>query len=464
LRRTESCAYGAWLARRFNQLLTFADHNRLDVRSMNSSVTIDRRSIASWALYDFANSSFTTLVVTFIYATYFTKAIAADPVSGTAQWSLAVTITSLVVALASPYLGAIADRGGYRKRFLLISTIVVIVGSFAMFFPGPGQVLYALTIFVIANIAFELANVFYNAYLPDLAPPDKIGRISGYGWALGYVGGMLCMLIALFALVQVDVPPFGLDASTGEHIRATNILVSVWFAIFCIPMFVFVPELQPRLVGRGDGVMTEATRQIVRTFHDIRRFRQIFRLLVARLIYNDGLVTIFAFGGIYAAGTFGFTIEEVMIFGIALNVSAGLGAYMFGFLDDRIGGKKTILITLVGLTFASLLAVLTHSAALFWASGILVGLLVGPNQSASRSLMGRFVPDDKETEFYGFFAFSGKATAFLGPLLLGQLTGFFGNQRFGVAIVMVFFIVGALLTLRVDEAEGIELAARPADH
>ena len=430
---------------------------------MSQSTPLDRRGIASWALYDFANSSFTTLVVTFIYATYFTKGIAADEVTGTSQWSLAVTITSLVVAFASPYLGAIADRGGYRKRFLLVTTIITILGSFALFFPGPGQVLYALTVFVIANISFELANVFYNAFLPDLAPSNKIGRISGYGWALGYVGGLLCMVIALFGLVQVDVAPFGLDKTVGEHVRATNILVAIWFAVFSIPMFVIVPELQPRRTPREVGVLREATRQIVRTFHDIRRYRQIFRLLVARLIYNDGLVTIFAFGGIYAAGTFGFTIEEVLVFGIALNVSAGLGAYAFGFIDDRIGGKKTIVITLVGLTTASILAVATHSTALFWASGILVGLLVGPNQSASRSLMGRFVPDDKETEFYGFFAFSGKATAFMGPLLLGQLTGIFGNQRFGVAVVILFFIVGGLLTLRVNETEGIALAGRPVD-
>ena len=429
---------------------------------MNRKTTPDRRGIASWALYDFANSSFTTLVVTFIYATYFTKGIAADEVTGTSQWSLAVTITSLVVAFSSPYLGAIADRGGYRKRFLMITTCIVIIGSFWLFFPGPGQVLYALSVFVVANIAFELANVFYNAFLPDLAPSEKIGRISGYGWALGYVGGLLFMVIALFGFVQVDVPPFGLDTTVGEHVRATNILVAVWFAVFSIPMFLFVPELQPRQAPRSAGVITDATRQIVRTFHDIRRFRQIFRLLVARLIYNDGLVTIFAFGGIYAAGTFGFTIEEVLIFGIALNVSAGLGAWAFGFIDDRIGGKRTIIITLVGLTAASVLAVFTRSTALFWAAGILVGLLVGPNQSASRSLMGRFVPDDKETEFYGFFAFSGKATAFLGPLMLGQLTGIFGNQRFGVAVVIFFFVVGALLTLRVDEAEGIALAGRTA--
>jgi UMF1 family MFS transporter len=205
-----------------------------------------------------------------------------------------------------------------------------------------------------------------------------------------------------------------------------------------------------------------ANRQLLDTFNQIRQqYRQILRLLVARLIYNDGLITIFAFGGIYAQGTFGFTTEEVIVFGIALNVAAGLGALAFGFLDDLIGGKRTIFISLAGLFAAGLLAVLTPSVFWFWVAGIVVGLLAGPNQAASRSLMGRFVPATKETEFYGFFAFSGKATSFLGPLLLGQFTLFFANQRAGVATVLLFFIVGGLLLRRVDEKEGIALANKP---
>ncbi len=420
----------------------------------------DGRAIASWALYDFANSSFTTLVVTFIYATYFTDAIARDTITGTSQWSLAVTVTAIVVALTSPYVGAIADRGGLRKRFLFIATGATIVGSIALYFPEPGQVLPALSVFVFANISFELANVFYNAFLPDIAPPEKIGRISGYGWALGYVGGLLCMAIALFLLVWDDTPPFGLDAATGENIRATNILVAIWFTVFAIPLFLFVPEVHRRQSSPEKWVFMDATRQIGQTFQEIKRYRQIFRMLLARLIYNDGLVTIFAFGGIYAKGTFGFSFFDVMVFGIVLNVAAGLGAYCFGFIDDRIGGKQTILISLIGLSIATALAVFATSTVMFWIAGILVGLLVGPNQSASRSLMGRFVPYDKENEFYGFFAFSGKATAFLGPFFLGLLTDAFDSQRYGVGIVLVFFVVGAFLITRVDEAEGIELSGR----
>ena len=424
----------------------------------------DRRAVFSWSLFDFANSSFTTLVVTFIYATYFTKGIAADEVTGTGQWSLAVTLTALTVALLSPYVGAIADRGGYRKRFLLISTVTCIAGTVLLFFPQEGEVFFALSVFVIANVAFEMANVFYNAYLPEIAPQSKIGRISGYGWALGYLGGLLCLVVALFALVQTETPIFGFSTAGGENIRATNLLVAGWFALFGLPIFFWVKDRAVAPVSNGENVIRMANRQFVNTFNEIRQqYRQIFRLLVARLVYNDGLVTIFAFGGIYAQGTFGFETTDIIIFGIVLNIAAGAGAFMFGFLDDKLGGKTTILVSLVGLFGAALLAVLATSQIAFWIAAIFVGLLAGPNQSASRSLMGRFVPPAKENEFYGFFAFSGKATAFMGPFLLGQFTTLFDSQRAGVATVLIFFAIGAVLLLFVNEKEGVALAKRPVD-
>lgn len=428
------------------------------------TASYDRRAVFAWSIYDFANSAFTTLVVTFIYATYFTSGIAENETVGTTQWSIAVTITALVVALLSPYLGAIADRGGYRRRFLLTATTVSVIGSIALFFPQQGQVVFALTVFTVANIAFEMGMVFYNAYLPDIAPPDKIGRISGYGWGLGYLGGLLCLVIALFAFVQTETPLFGFETENFAHIRATNLLVAVWYAVFALPIFLWVKDRPAPPIPRGEGIIRMANRQFVNTFNELRhRYRQIFRLLVARLIYNDGLITIFAFGGIYAQGTFGFETEDIIIFGIVLNIAAGFGALTFGFLDDLLGGKTTILISIFGLFFAALLAVLATSATWFWVAAIGVGLLAGPNQAASRSLMGRFVPPAKENEFYGFFAFSGKATSFLGPLLLGQFTLLFASQRAGVATVLLFFIVGGLLLLRVDEKEGLRLARHTVD-
>lgn len=414
----------------------------------------DRTVVGAWSLYDFANSAFTTLVVTFVYATYFTQGIAEDDVTGTRQWSLAVTLSAILVAVLSPYAGAVADRGSYRKRFLFVTTAVCVAATVVLFFPTAGQIWFALTVFVVANVAFEMANVFYNAFLPEIAPTEKIGRISGYGWSLGYLGGLLCLGVALVAFIQPDAPPFGLAKETGAHVRATNLLVAGWYALFSIPLFVLVRERRRTAPPEAGRLVRSATRQLVNTFREVRRFEQIFRLLIARLIYNDGLITIFAFGGIYAAGVFGFDTAEIMIFGIVLNVAAGLGALGFGYVDDLLGGKNTILITLVGLFGATLLAALAQSALWFWVAGIVIGALAGPNQSASRSLLGRFVPPAKENEFYGFFAFSGKFTAFLGPFLLGQFTDLFDSQRAGVATILLFFAVGAVLLLSVDEDEG----------
>ena len=420
-----------------------------------------RRTILAWCLYDFANSAFTTLVVTFIYAAFFTKVIAPDEVTGTWLWSRSVSITAIAVALLSPFLGALADRGGYRKRFLGFFTLTAVLGTTLLYTAMPGEVIKALFWFTVANIAFEMGGVFYNAFLPDIAPPDRIGRVSGYGWALGYVGGLSALGLALVGFVDAETPWFGFSKEGYEHIRATNLLVAGWFAVFSLPLFLWVRERPPR-PGATGAPLADSARRLVRTLREIRRYPDIFRLLVARLFYADGLNTIFAFGGIYAAGTFGFTFEELLFFGLVLNVAAGAGAFGLGFVDDWLGGKRTIQISLLGFIAATVTALLTGRRALFWAAGLLIGLCGGPNQAASRSLMGRFVPADKKNEFYGLFAFSGKATAFMGPFLLGELTRLFASQRAGMAVVLVFFVTGLAVVRRVDEERGKRAAREGA--
>ena len=408
-------------------------------------------------MYDFANSSFANNVTTFIYAAFFTKVIAENEIIGTALWSRGVGIIMLVVALLSPPLGALSDQGGYRKRFLIFFTFLAVIFTALLYFPQQGQPIYALTLYIIACICFEMGIVFYNAFLPDIAPPERIGRISGQAWGVGYFGGLLSMAVLMVGFVSAETPWFGLTKETHEHIRATNIGVAIWFAIFSLPALFYLPA--PPARQTGDKLSLAASyRRILQTFRELQRYREIFKLLLARLVYNDGLITVFAFGGIYAAGTFGFTFEEVLFFGIIVNIAAGIGAWCFGYLDDRLGGKLTIQITLVGFVIAAIIAVVPQEKIWFWIAGLLVGLFAGPNQSASRSLMGRFVPQNKETEFYGFYAFSGKATAFLGPLLMGVITQAFGSQRAGMATVGLFFIIGGLLLRTVDEQKGIRMA------
>jgi UMF1 family MFS transporter len=420
----------------------------------------NKKAVFAWTMYDFANSAYTTLIVTFIYATYFVKAIAPDEIIGTALWSRGVTITALTVAILSPILGAMADEGGYRKRFLLVTTVVAVIGSMMLYTVMPGQTLKALFWFVVGNIAFEMGMVFYNAYLPDIAPPDKIGRISGYGWGLGYIGGLLAMFIAMIGFVNTQTPWFGFSTEAGENIRATNLLVGCWFALFSIPLFLFLSDKKPEVKESLLRHLRVTLKELINTFHEIRTYRQIVKFLLARLIYNDGLITIFAFGGIYAAGTFHFTFQEIMIFGVVLNIAAGLGALAMGFLDDKLGGKKTIQISLFALIAASVAAIVSPNKMLFWAAGIVIGIFSGPNQAASRSLMGRFIPKSKENQFYGFFAFSGKFTAFMGPFFLGLLTEIFDSQRVGVSVVVLFFVIGSLILRSVDENEGMALAKK----
>jgi MFS transporter, UMF1 family len=421
---------------------------------------VNTRTVWAWALYDFADSPFTTLVVTFVYATYFTQAIASDPITGTALWSRAVTITALIVAIGSPVLGALADRGGFRKLFVLVSVLVCAAATAALYNVMPGQVLAALVLVIIANVAFEFGTVFYNAFLPDVAPEGRVGTVSGLGWGLGYFGGLLALVVALVAFVQPEAPWFGFSKVGGENVRATNLLVAAWFVVFSVPLFLWVTEDRSRVSPRGSVIRATAT-QLKHTLVELRRHEQTWRFLLARLVYNDALVTIFAFGGIYAAETFGFTLEEVLIFGIALNVAAGLGAFLMGFLDDKIGGKRTIVISLLGLIAATALAIVAPTKTWFWVAGLLIGIFVGPNQASSRSLMARFVPHELENEFFGFFAFSGKLTAFIGPLLLGVLTQISGSQRAGVAVVVALFVIGLGLLLLVDERAGSSARAAP---
>jgi len=421
----------------------------------------DRRTITAWCFYDWANSAFTTLVVTFVYATYFTKAIAPDEVTGTAWWSRAVAITSLVVALSGPILGAMADRGGLRRRFLAMTTIISVITTAALTWVAPGQphaALIALVLVTVANVAFELGGVFYNAFLPDIVSPERLGRVSGYGWGLGYVGGLICLVIALVGFVQPAVPWFGISTSAGFNIRATCLVVAAWFAVFSLPLLI-AARGEARPATRAPGALRDAVQEMRRAFGQVKQYRDAARLLVARLFYNDGLNTIFAFGGIYAAGTFGMSFTDILVFGIVLNIAAGIGAFGFGFLDDRIGGRRTILVSVVALTGATALAAGAPNRTWLWVAGVLIGIFSGPNQSASRSLLGRFVPDGRENEFFGFFAFTGKLASFAGPFLLGTFTQLFGTQRAGIATILVFFVIGGFLLLGVDEQRGIAARA-----
>ncbi|MCH7888864.1 MAG: MFS transporter [Proteobacteria bacterium] len=413
-----------------------------------------RRAIAAWCLYDWANSAFPTVIITFVFAPYFTQAVAETEIQGSAQWAWAVSISALVVALLGPTGGAVADAAGRRKPWIFALTVLCVVCAYLLWYvrPTTDDVMLALAIFVVANVAFEFATVFYNAMLPDITPARLIGRVSGWAWGLGYAGGLVCLVIVLVAFVQTDSPLFGLDKSETEleHVRAVGPMSALWYAFFSLPLFLFTPDRRSTGISPVQAVH-DGLATLVQSLRDIRRHANVARYLLARMIYTDGLNTLFAFGGIFAAHAFGMDIEERLIFGIVMNVTAGLGAAAFAWIDDWIGAKRTILIALVGLIVVGTALILVHAKLWFWMLAPVLGVFFGPAQAASRSLMARLAPAEMRAEMFGLYAFSGKSSAFVGPMLYGVFTTAFGSDRAGMATVLVFFLVGFYLLLSVRE-------------
>lgn len=410
----------------------------------------DTRGLACWAFYDWANSSFAAVVQTFVFAAYFTRQVAADEAVGTAQWGNTIGLAGLVVALGGPVLGAIADQTGRRKPWIVVFTLLCVGATGLLWFVTPehSSVPLALLLVALGTIGSEFANIFYNAMLPGLTRPQTLGRWSGWGWGLGYVGGLLCLTISLFVFIRSGQTLFGLDPASAEPVRATFPFVAGWYFVFALPLLLMTPDTPSS--GKPFRVAARAgLHQLAESVRAVGRYRHIVIFLVARMFYIDGLATVFTFGGVYAAGTFNMTEQQVLMFGIALNITAGLGAAAFAWVDDWIGGKRTILCAVAGLMVSSILILLVTSQPAFWVFGLLLGVFVGPAQAASRSFLARLAPEALRNEMFGLLALSGKATAFLGPLLVGWVTLATGSQRLGMATIIGFFAVGFVLMLAV---------------
>lgn len=409
---------------------------------------MDRKSVGAWCFYDWANSPFPAIVLTFVIPAYFTQAVMSDPATATTWWAIMTGTAALAIAVLSPILGAIADQGRRRKPWLAMFTIVMVLASALLWFvqPGADQAILLLVLVGVGVVAFELSMVFYNALLPTLVPRNWLGRISGWAWGLGYIGGVGGLLLVLFGFVMANPPPFGLDDSDGalEHIRISGPIVAFWLLLFCIPLFVWTRD--PR--GRGlaaRAAVRSGLAELRTTLARLRQHPQLWRYLLARMIFTDGLNTLFAFGGVFAAGTFGMPVAEVIMFGLILNVTAGAGAFVFGWIDDLIGAKRTILLGLCGLVIVGVPLLLVESKLAFVILGATLGIFFGPVQAASRSLMARITPAGTEGEMFGLYALSGKATAFVGPWLVALITALTGSQRWGMASVLPFLVIGGVL-------------------
>jgi UMF1 family MFS transporter len=402
-----------------------------------------RAALIGWCSYDWANSAFAAIIVTFVFPTYFSQLVAGPGSAGAEQWGLALGVSGVAVALTAPFVGAVADRSGRLKPWLGALTLAAALFTAGLWFVRPmeADILRALVLVALANIAVELATVFYNALLPKLAPPHLIGRLSGWGWAAGYAGGLVALVLCLVLLIKADPPPPFLDVRTAEPVRATAVLTALWLLIFSLPLFLFVAE--PRGAGVPIGrAVAAGWSELKSTLRTAWGDGVLLRFLIARMLYTDGLAALFAFGGIFAAQRFAFRLDEVLLLGILLNVTGAVGAAAFGWIDDRIGPKPTILIALAGLVLLGAAALMVEDKALFWTIAGALGLFVGPAQSASRSLMARLAPPGLEAEMFGLFALSGKATAFLAPFAFASATALAGDIRAGMATIIAFLAAG----------------------
>lgn len=400
-------------------------------------------SIGAWCLYDWALAAFPTVIITFVFATYYTEKVATNNIIGTREWGAMIGIAGLIIAVLSPALGILGDYYRRRKPWLALFTVLIVLASGLLWYSYPNSAFAHRSLMVVGLglLGVELGMVFYNALLNDITPKKFIGRISGIGWGVGYLGGILCLLIVFSVFVKGKGAFFNLNSVVYENIRAVGPFVGLWLTFFSMPLFLFTKERAHQNFSRKNP-LKQGFFILITSLKELRHYPQIAIFLLANMFYMDGLKTIFAFGGIFAAGTFGFTLDQVVLLGINMNILAGIGAITFAWLDDLWGTKKTILLSLILMICFSIAALMTHTKALFTMAALGLSLFVGPIQAASRSLILKMSPQAITTEMLGLFNLSGRVTAFMGPWLFGSLTFAFGSQRYGMVVPLVFLMLG----------------------
>lgn len=444
------------------------------------------RALVSWVMFDWAAQPYYTLVLTFLFAPYFATVVVGDAAKGQTLWGYAAAAAGVMIAIGSPLLGAFADGRGRRKPWIALFSTLLVAGLSVLWLAKPNAdtmtVGLILLGFILATLAAEFTQVFTNAIMPSLVPPEKLGRLSGTGWAVGYAGGLVSLAV-MAGLIVADPttgktllglkPILELDTATREGDRMVGPFAALWFAVFMIPFFLFVPDTH-RPPPVTDAPRRTALAELWDTIRGLPKHPDMLYFLLARMLYTDGLTAIFAFGGIYGAAVFGWKALELGLFGIVLTLTGVFGAVIGGVLDDRIGAR-TVILTALLILLAGAIGILSVDRShvlfqlevapkaagsapfssigerVFLAFAMVIGLVAAPVQAASRSLLARLAPPEKVTQFFGLFAFSGKVTAFLAPFLVATVTAATGSQRAGMGAIAIFLIVGMALMLMVRE-------------
>lgn len=435
----------------------------------------------SWMLFDWSVQPFYTLILTFLFAPYFANVVVGNGPKGQSMWGFGAAVAGILIAVGSPFLGAFADGRGHRKPWIALFSVILAVAMTSLWIATPSAppatIYLVLLAFVCATVSAEYTAVFTNAFMPSLVPQGELGRLSGAGWACGYFGGLASLFLVAGLIVPVGdtgetllgfSPLFALDTASREGDRIVGPLSAVWYLVFMIPFFLFVPDIGQKRVHDG----RPATAELWDTIRSLPHNRDMLLFLAARMIYTDGLTAIFTFGGIYGASVFGWGPLELGLFGIILTLVGAFGALIGGWIDDWISAKFVIVAALLILIVAAF-GILSVDAGhvlyfmdvepkapgsapfssigerVFLAFAVIVGIVSAPVQASSRSLLARLAPPDKITQYFGLFAFSGKVTAFLAPLLVALVTAATHSQRLGMSAILLFLVAGIVLMLPV---------------
>ena len=406
------------------------------------------KKVFNFALYDFANSAFTTIIITFIFATYFAKQIAPNPILGQSYWGWTIGITGLLVALIGPLIGSFADKKNCTEFFIKLFTIICIILTSFLWFSKPSEkyLLYTLIIVALANFFYELSLIFYNSILKRISNSNNLGKSSGFSFALGYIGGILILIICIKVFIDNEVLPFGLSKENSENIRATSIVVALWYLIFSIP---FLFSLKKKIKNK-----------IERSSNNIKKIKNLFwdkglnnlgKFLLARMLYADGLNAIIIMGGIFAVGVFNLEIKDLLVLSVLMNITAFIGAIIGGYANDKFSSKSVIIFSLLGLIFSSAIILFIKTKIFFLIFASINGFFIGPIQSASRVFITKSIDENNQASGFGLFALSGKLTSFIGPLLVSTLTYISNSQRIGFSAAIILLLIGLLILLKVKK-------------
>jgi MFS transporter, UMF1 family len=415
------------------------------------------REVFAWAMYDFANSGYTTVVLTAVFAAYFVGVVAGGTDWATFAWTFALSVSHLIVMFTMPGLGAWADRHGAKKRLLLISTVGCVLGTAALALVGPGAVVLAMVLIVVSNVFFAWGESLIAAFLPELARPQSLGQVSGWGWSFGYFGGMLALGLSLAYVLWAQ----GQGQKAAQFVPVTMLITAGLFAVAAVVTLSWLKERAQPKATVGGGGLRASLRQLRLTFQDARRYTDFMWLLACAVAYQGGVTVAITLAAIYAEQVIGFVQQETMLLIFVLNIAAALGAFAFGYWQDRLGHKLALGITLVGWMATCIIAALTTTKGGFWYAAAIAGVCMGSSQSSGRAMAGMFAPPAQLAEFYGLWTFATRLASIIGPLSYGAITWFTGgNQRLAIGFTAVLFLVGLVLLLPVNMERGRRAALK----